>query len=95
MREFLLCFENAISFLIGQAGLGEGRLREDARLPGKFEVKDQDSKVSFLLGSGKSIAHPRRNETEERPPDSGRALSLMSRLSLLSRRGAEKLKQEA
>ena len=40
VREFLLCFENALSFLIGQAGLGEGRLREDARLPGKFEVKD-------------------------------------------------------
>lgn len=40
VRGFSLCFENAVSFLNRQAGLREGRLREDARLPGKSEVRD-------------------------------------------------------
>lgn len=40
VRGFSLSFENAVSFLNKQAGLREGRLREDARLPGKSEVRD-------------------------------------------------------
>lgn len=36
---FLVCFESSSR---NRAGIGEGRLREDAKLPGKFRFQSQD-----------------------------------------------------